>query len=242
MDPSARFDDEVARIARENDADVVFQLVEREDWSMSQCYVHDTPEPATHHMMIEEPGQEPQHIEVCKDHGIWLNTRDLTEQPPNTDKDRVEDLRPAIDNPGTRITGGRIPPPRGNERDTIERPPPNFGRDMLVVRCGLGAGGTPPPRLPSGVERLPREEIIELVGVVHFVLEVFRVVVVADTLGCIAEHLGRWRTPEGIVQLVSTVLSDLGPGGHDGLAASGQRRIGPISALPQILVLTDNRT
>lgn len=29
MNPAARFDDEVARIARENDADVVFELVER---------------------------------------------------------------------------------------------------------------------------------------------------------------------------------------------------------------------
>ena len=44
MDPSARFDDEVARIARENDADVVFQLVEREDAAVSdtdKCCIHD---------------------------------------------------------------------------------------------------------------------------------------------------------------------------------------------------------
>ena len=109
MDPSALFDDEVARIARENDADVVFQLVDREDSSMAQCYIHDSPAPATHHMTIAEPGQEPLHIEVCKEHGIWINNRDLAKEPPSpVNQERVEELRPAVENRETNITGARF--------------------------------------------------------------------------------------------------------------------------------------
>ena len=144
MDPTARFDDEVARIARENDADVIFQLVEREDSSMKQCYVHhpDTPAPATHYMKLAEPGREPQHIEVCKECGIWINNRDLTKEPPSpVNQEHVEKLRPAVENRETTITGGKISRAPDQDRNTIGLNPPGYGRDDLLVVVRSGRSG-----------------------------------------------------------------------------------------------------
>lgn|SRR5271165_2494726 len=181
MDPTARFDDEVARIARENDADVVFQLVERGDSSMKQCYVHhpDTPAPATHYMNIAEPGREPQHIEVCKDCGIWINNRDLTKEPPSpVNQEHVDKLRPAVENRETTITGGKISRAPDQDRNTIGLNPPGYGRDLLVVvrsrRFGAVAADTPGLAPLVVFKRHPGKWVIELVGVVHLTLQVFR--------------------------------------------------------------------
>ena len=59
MDPSAKFDDEIARLAAEHDADVTFRLVEREEQPMdSYCWVHDRDRPgeASHVATIDGPG------------------------------------------------------------------------------------------------------------------------------------------------------------------------------------------
>ena len=82
IDPSARFDDEVARIARENDADVVFQLVDREDDVVSTpdrpcCFDHDRngqPCPATQVIVVESRGQHYEY-ESCQGHATAARMR-----------------------------------------------------------------------------------------------------------------------------------------------------------------------
>ena len=75
MDPNARFDDEVARIARENNADVAFKLVDREDGAVSTpdrpcCFDHDRngqPVRATQVIIVESRGQHYEY-ESCQGH------------------------------------------------------------------------------------------------------------------------------------------------------------------------------
>lgn len=82
MDPTALFDDEVARIARENDADVIFQLVDREDAAVSTpdrpcCFDHDRngqPAQASQIFVVESRGQHYEY-ESCQGHATAARMR-----------------------------------------------------------------------------------------------------------------------------------------------------------------------
>jgi hypothetical protein len=82
MDPNARFDDEVARIARENNAEVAFKLVDREDGAVSTpdrpcCFDHDRsgqPAQATQVIVVESRGQHYEY-ESCQGHATAARMR-----------------------------------------------------------------------------------------------------------------------------------------------------------------------
>ena len=77
MDPAANFDDEVARIARENNAEVAFKLVDREDGAVSTpdrpcCFDHDRK--ATQVIVVESRGQHYEY-ESCQGHATAARMR-----------------------------------------------------------------------------------------------------------------------------------------------------------------------
>ena len=82
MDPVGNFDDEVARIARENNAEVAFKLVDREDGAVSTpdrpcCFDHDRngqPAQATEVIVVESRGQHYEY-ESCQGHATAARMR-----------------------------------------------------------------------------------------------------------------------------------------------------------------------
>jgi len=166
MNPAARFDDEVARIARENDADVVFELVEREDYPMdSHCWVHDKDRPreATHVAKIDGPGPR-DHAEVglCYKHAMALQDHKYEKLAQDARPRRAANLeaadrrkdvtiqidrrerRPDERQPGRDPTIGLNPPHREPRDPTIGLNPPGYDGGRLVE---LG-----PAALPSSDE------------------------------------------------------------------------------------------
>lgn len=207
MDPAARFDEEVARIARENDADVVFQLVEREDPAMDspavppRCQLHnDTPvrRPERYYeFTITEKNQpEEEKLVTCFEHGEWVSAGKPEAKPPEPSNPKeVEKVRAQmVDQNVTISRGKRIKEAPGLDKslglEPPHRPPPEPRPDPpyqspLVVRC---LGRLARPCLSSCVQlSLPdarrRKRIVELVGVIDLVLEVFGVVHMAYALG-----------------------------------------------------------
>src|SRR5271166_527916 len=71
-------------------------------------------------------------------------------------------------------------------------------------------------------------------------LQVFRVAERSDPRG-IADHLLCQCPLPRVVECTPTILGDLRPRGHYGLTAGRQRRVGPIAALGQVLMLADHR-
>lgn len=125
MDPAARFDDEVARIARENDADVIFQLVDREDSSMEppKCELHDhtTPtRPERYTFTVTRSDGREKTFTVCKEHGMWIHSRGKDSQgkeytPPGSHQ-QIDKLRPVLRDSRTQISPGkRVREPLGRE-------------------------------------------------------------------------------------------------------------------------------
>jgi hypothetical protein len=100
FDPNAKFDDEVARIAEEHDAVVVFELVERKAAAMAKghsCEVCTVSTEATHRLILSKQQGNPDEHEVCQEHGMWLREgAPQSKTPPNTNEKRVEDLRPDL--------------------------------------------------------------------------------------------------------------------------------------------------
>jgi hypothetical protein len=101
MDPAARFNDEVARIARENDADVAFQLVDREDDAVSdtdKCCIHNQALTrwATDKLVVEskETGQKVEKG-LCKYHADALRQGNWAKAAVDTDARRFEKLKEA---------------------------------------------------------------------------------------------------------------------------------------------------
>lgn len=116
LDPEAKFDDEIARIARENNADVAFRLVQRrEDRAMPHpCATCATPTPATHVMTINKPGHEPVRAYVCEADAKWIakGRADSELIPPSKmDPKRVEQLKPLMADKTVTIRGSRMPEP-----------------------------------------------------------------------------------------------------------------------------------
>ena len=75
FDPNAKFDNEVARMAEEHDADVVLKLADRKAATMAEghsCAVCTESTEATHRMILHKDRGAPQTIEVCERHGMWL--------------------------------------------------------------------------------------------------------------------------------------------------------------------------
>jgi len=140
MDPSARFEDEVARIARENNADVVIKLVD------SPCWVHekDQPREASHVATIHGPGPR-DHVAVnlCDEHATALGDHDYEKLAENAkplhaknleaadkNKDVKIEINPLSRDPGRRQPGGDwgiVYEPRD---PAAGRKPPGPGRDL----------------------------------------------------------------------------------------------------------------
>ena len=85
MDPAARFDDEVARIARENNADVAFRLVEREDSTMARCsFGHDAEEVRQYQVIEKGKEGEPSKVvdegRSCPEHDEMIGVAKFDRQ------------------------------------------------------------------------------------------------------------------------------------------------------------------
>jgi hypothetical protein len=236
MDPAARFDDEVARIARENDADVVFQLVEREDSSMAEapkCELHDhtaTLRAERFTFTITDPDGKVSQIVVCKEHGIWLHAQKPERDLPSGSNERATRLKPQLaqitvtggrrvqepidrgpgGGPGGRSMAPDLPPPPEKIDRTI---PPRYDGPRLVVGRlgGFGRGSIQAGDPLITFNRMSAEGLLELLCVVNSAMQVVRVIKVGDTLWSVAKHLGRHSPPPGIAQLTSPILSNLGP-------------------------------
>ena len=100
FDPNAKFDNEVARMAEEHDADVVLKLADRKAATMAEghsCAVCTESTEATHRMILHKDRGAPQTIEVCERHGMWLKEGaqpGIT--PRNTDQKQVNEIKPEL--------------------------------------------------------------------------------------------------------------------------------------------------
>ena len=266
MDPSARFDDEVARIARENDADVVFQLVERED--LSVCDFHDPEVPTTrserYTFTITHPDGTVTDRVVCKDHGIWLHAQQPERELPEGSNDLAAKLKPQL--PELKVEGGKRvrepidrgpgggpggrsmapdrPPHVGPPPQKIERtyPPPSGpdgGRLVVGSVGGFRRACIPPIDAQAGLDRLPIEWIFEPVGVVHLASEVVRIVVVRNGGHSVVQHLCRLRPPPRIGEIATTLGSNFRPRGNNCSQWAASCRVRPITAVSQPKELVD---
>ena len=163
MDPSARFDDEVARIARGNDADVVFQLVRREDSTMARCsFGHDAEEvreyQVTEKAIKSRPGgpsvQPSKALDTgrtCPKHAEMISTAKFDRQQdkrlaaaqrfhetsaPNEHTAAVEksfELDKPAGKPNSHETYISMPVRDRRPRDDRDNIERDFGRDLLQV-------------------------------------------------------------------------------------------------------------
>lgn len=200
LDPNAKFDDEIARIARENNADVAFRLVpRREDTAMPHsCATCATPTPATHVMTIQKPGLEPVRVYVCEADGKWIadgRVKPKEEPPPNMDRKLVEQLRPLMADKTVTILGTRMPGPRSMGQELPLPPQRDRGSgptwDRLVVRaCGLALVGREGELFnkQAGFDRPLGKRVVGLVEHVDTVFEPGRAVVVPHTYRLVTLH------------------------------------------------------
>jgi hypothetical protein len=149
MDPNAHFHDEVARIARENNADVAFKLVDREDGSMEphDCELHDhtaTYRAERYTFTITHSDGKVTQVVVCKEHGEWVHARGPGERiPPHSDRRAIEKLRPQLQDRNNRLSQGV------RMREPIDRGPGGGpgGRSMAPDR---------PAHIPPPPEKIDR--------------------------------------------------------------------------------------
>ena len=123
LDPAARFDDEIARIAKEHDADVVFRLTERKAEPVAdRCALdHDGPvyriigrlEIPDHDAKIDVP--------LCEEHAFSFYAHDpkAFDRAPGTDERKAE-FRCYAEESRSAMRQPRLPK-RDREPNEIER-------------------------------------------------------------------------------------------------------------------------
>ena len=131
MDPAASFDAEVARLADAHNADVVFQLVDREGGPMDEkCWLHeaDRPPGVAYRAIIEGESPDGQKISkeigLCYKHGVALQMGNSEELAKDANEGKLTSLEALRKTPTITIEVKR--PDRGRDPAHRDLPPPGY--------------------------------------------------------------------------------------------------------------------
>ena len=247
MDPSAKFDDEIARLAAEHDADVTFRLVEREEQPMdSYCWVHDRDRPgeASHVATIDGPGPR-DHAEVglCYKHAMALHDHDYDNLAKDARPGRAANLQAADKNknvtikidrldrrPGKDPTIGLNPPHQEPRDPTIGLNPPGYDGGRLVELCPARFAqlATAKKRLElADLDPRGRERVAIFSIACNPALQTFGVVIASDRVVVVKRRVQR--PPPRVIELSAPLFGKPWISGGDGSIVTGtpRRRPGP---------------